>query len=174
MFMQKLAVIIALSLSFCAAQTAATKPPEPESIGIYFYLDPATQTLKRLPMEDYKKHTGTGWTTVTDNVKIAGSASSFHISASDKIAFIFKASADEAERARLYRFTVKGDKREYELGKWKRRDFTPNRGIVVDIVKYGESSYKLTPETTLEPGEYALTMHENDRVFTFSVSAAGK
>ena len=43
---------LALSLSACAAQTVAYKTPEPESIGVFLYLDSTTQTLKRLPKEN--------------------------------------------------------------------------------------------------------------------------
>jgi len=172
MFVQKLATIVALSLSICAAQTAADKPPEPESIGVFFYLDSATQTLKRLPTEDFKKHRG-GFGSITDSVKVSGEASSFRIPANDKTAFIFKVfKPEDAGKAKLFQFVVKGGEREYELGKWKRRDFTPNPGLNLNVAKFGESSYKLTTEVPLALGEYALTM--GTQVFTFSVNASGK
>jgi hypothetical protein len=164
--------MIALSLSICAAQTATVKPPEPESIGTFFYLDSATQTLKRLPKEEFKKHSGGGFSSVVQSVKVSGGASSLHIAANDKTTFVFKVFKDEeASRAELFQFTVKGSEREYELGKWKRRDYTSNGGLSVNIAKFGESSYKLTPETPLSPGEYALTLGPS--VFTFSVNASG-
>lgn len=172
MFAQKLAIIVVFSLSICAAQTTPSKPSEPEAIGVFFYLDSGSQTLKRLPSEDYKKHRG-GAFSITDNVKVSGTASSLRIAATDKTTFIFKVFKDEeAGKARLFQFVVKGDGREYELGKWKRRDFTPNRGLTVDVAKFGEFSYQLTPEASLEPGEYALTM--GSMLFTFGVSASGK
>jgi hypothetical protein len=172
MSVQKLAIMIALSLSICAAQTATDKPPEPESIGVFFYLDSATQTLKRLPTEEFKKHRG-GFGSITDSVKVSGEASSFRIAANDKTTFIFKVFKDEdAGKAKLFQFTVKGEGREYELGKWKRRDFTPNPGLTLNVAKFGESSYKLSSEVRLDPGEYALTI--GSQLFTFGVSASGK
>jgi hypothetical protein len=167
----QLATMIAFSLSICAAQTATAKPPEPESIGVFFYLDSASQTLKRLPQEDFKRHSG-GFSSVVQSVKVSGGGSSLHIAANDKTTFVFKVFKDEeASGAKLFQFTVKGSEREYDLGKWKRRDYTTNTGLPVDIAKFGESSYKLTPETPLNPGEYALTLGPS--VFTFSVSASG-
>lgn len=175
MFIQKLAVLIALSLAICAAQTATNKPPEPDSIGVFFYLDSTSQTLKRLPREDWKRHSKAGWTTVTQDLKLDGTNSSFQISSNDKPTFIVRASEDSAEKAKLYHFTVKGDRREYESGKWKRRDFIPNPGVTIDIAKFGESSYKIVPEAPLEPGEYALFTGETEGVvFTFGVGASGK
>src|SRR5215469_12784522 len=53
-----LTAIIALAFGSCAAQTAIDKSPEPDSIGVFFYLDSSTQTLKRLPQEDFKRHSG--------------------------------------------------------------------------------------------------------------------
>jgi hypothetical protein len=162
-----LAAIIAFSLIVCAAQTATDKPLEPESIGVFFYFDSATQTLKRLPQEDFKKHSS-GFSSITQSVKVSGDASSFHFVANDKTTFVFKVWKDEeASRAKLFQFNVKGSEREYDLGKWKRRDYTPNVGLSVNVAKFGESSYKLTPETPLNAGEYALTL--GPTVFTFGV-----
>ena len=162
-----LAAAVALSLVVCAAQTATDKPAEPDSIGVFFYLDSATQTLKRLPREDFKKHTG-GFGSITQSVRVAGDASSFHLANDSKTTFVFKVFKDEeAAHIKLFQFNVKGSEREYDLGKWKRRDFTPNEGVTINVSKFGESSYKLTPETSLAPGEYALTLGQS--VFTFGV-----
>ncbi len=153
-----LAAMISFSLVIGSAQTASDKPPEPESIAVFYYLDSPSQTLKRLPQEEFKKHTG-GFGRAITSVKVAGEASSFHIAASDKATFVFKVFKDEqAAGARLYQFEVKGPERAYDLGKWSHRDYTPNTGLPVDVAKFGESSYKATPSTPLSPGEYALTL----------------
>jgi hypothetical protein len=175
MTIREWAIVIVLSLSTCAAQTPTSKPAEPESIGVFFYLDPATQTLQRLPKEDWKRHSKQGWTTITTDMKLEGTSSSFHISSGDKAAFIFRASEDSAEKAKLYRFEIKGGQREYVQGKLKKRDFIPNPGVGVEITKFGESSYKIVPEARLEPGEYALFTGDTEGVvFTFGVSASGR
>ena len=172
MFMQNWATLIVLSLSACAAQTATDKAPEPESIGVFFYLDSATQTLKRLPKEDWKRHHKTGWSSTATDLTLDGTSSSFRIPAGGKGMFVFRASEDSAEKAKLCRFIIKGDRREFEQGKWKHRDYKPNPGIPVDIAKFGEASYKIVPEAPLEPGEYALFTGETGAVvFTFGVEA---
>ncbi|HET9365856.1 MAG TPA: hypothetical protein VFP71_12675 [Candidatus Angelobacter sp.] len=169
MVLKKWLIVFICSLAVCAAQTDTSKPSEPESIGVFFYLEPGTQALKELPKEEFKRHRGTGWASVTDSVKVSGPASAFHITSNDKTTFVFKATGELAQKAELYRFTVKGDGREYEIGKWKRRDFIPNTGLPLTLAQFGSSSYKVTTQAALEPGEYALTMGSS--VYTFSVSA---
>jgi hypothetical protein len=159
--------VIAVLLGICAAQTQNAKTPEPDAISVFFYLDSSTQTLKRLPNEEFKRHSG-GFGSITQSVRVSGDASPFRIEPSDKITFVFKVfKEEEASRAKLFRFDVKGSEREYELGKWKRRDYTPNTGLSINVGKVGESSFKLSPETALTHGEYALTL--GPTVFTFSV-----
>jgi len=172
-FVTKWAILAALSLGVSGGQTGPGKPQEPESIGPFFYQDSATQTLKRLPSEAYTRHSG-GFLTYSDVVKVAGAASPFRISASDKTAFIFKVFKDVvAGKAELFQFTVKGQEREYDLVlKSKHGDSETNRGLAVNVSKFGESSYKLTPDVALGPGEYALTTGE--LVFTFGVDSPGK
>ena len=162
-----LTAIIFILASICIGQSAMGKSPEPDAIGVFFYLDPATQTLKRLPNEEFRRHSG-GFASVTTTIRVSGDASPFQIQANPNITFVFKVFKEEAAAgAKLFRFDVKGSEREYDLGKWKRRDYTPNPGLPVNISKFGDSSFKLSSETPLEPGEYALTL--GPTVFTFSV-----
>jgi hypothetical protein len=167
--LHKWLAVLACSISLCVAQTDTNKPSEPESIGVFFYLEPATQALKELPKEEYKRHRGAGWATVTDSVKVSGPVSTFHITGNDKATFVFKATGEAAQKAQLHPFTVKDGWREYEIGKWKRRDFLPSLGLPLTLAQFGSSSYKVTTQAPLEPGEYALTMGPS--VYTFSVSA---
>jgi hypothetical protein len=85
----QLAATISLSLMICADQTATDKPLEPSSIGVFFSLDSSTQTLKRLPQEDFKKHSG-GFGSITQSIRVSGEASAFRFAANDKITFVFK------------------------------------------------------------------------------------
>jgi len=173
MFIGKLLVMVIFLLTFCAGQTAPDKLLEPDSIGVFFYLDPATQTLKRLPVEE--------WAWRANDVTVHGSASPFRI-AEDKPTFVVKTfKAEDAEGIRLFQFRVKGDSRRHRFGRRTFKTFTPDQGTACNIVKFGESSYKVTPEAPLEAGEYELTTYSGQqqlpmtsRAFTFGLSVSGR
>lgn len=173
MFVKKILIAAALLVGCCAAQTATSTVPEPDTIGVYFYLDSASRTLKRLPKEDWKRHRGAGLVSYTDSIKVAGPGSSFHIPAGEKPTFVVSVfKSEDAAEIKLFLFTVKGQEREYQLAKAKGRDVTHNEGVAVNITKFGASSLAVIPESPLEPGEYALPWGSS--VFTFSVTASGK
>jgi len=163
------AVLVTLAFTLCSAQTALEKIAEPEAFGVFFYLDSAAGTLKRLPQEEFRRHTSTGFSTITQSVKVSGEASQFHVAGDVQPTFVFRVFKDEeASRAKLFQFNSKGSDREYDLSKWHRKESTTNTGLPLNIAKFGQSSFKVTPESPLAPGEYALTL--GPTVFTFSVS----
>jgi hypothetical protein len=172
MSLLRLCVVVAFSVGISAGQTPAQKSLEPDSIGVFYYLDSSTQTLKRLPSEEWKRH-NSGSFSISQDIVVSGTTSPFHVAADGKATFVFKVFKDEdAGKVKLYQFTVKGKDREYELGKWKRRDFTPNTGVSLNVTKFGEASYQLSSETPLAPGEYALASGQS--MYTFSVQSSGR
>jgi hypothetical protein len=195
MFAKKLAVVaIALSAGICAGQTVTSKAPEPKSAGDFFYLDPATQELKELPAEKVKFYfhetrSGSGFhkrEILLGEIEVSGVASPFRIAVNDKAEFIFK--TEDPEDARLFNFTadVKKNHRRCVIvtnetgaksGMYRKGNKEWERGIAVNITKFGGSSYKLTPQTPLATGEYVLVFDVNvkksEPVFTFAVGASG-
>ena len=162
------AVLVTFSLALCAAQATLEKTTEPDAFGVFYHLDSASGTLKRLPQEEFRRHTSNGFSSVTQSVMVPGDASPFHVGADAQPTFVFKVFKDEdASRAKLFQFNVKGSDREYDLSKWHRKESTTNTGLPINIGQYGQSSFKVTPESALAPGEYALTL--GTTVFTFSV-----
>jgi hypothetical protein len=162
------AALVLVSLALCAAQTGPDKVSEPDAIGVFFYLDSASGTLKRLPQEEFRRHTSTGFSTVTQSVMVSGEGSPFHVTADAQPTFVFQVfKEEEASRAKLFQFNVKGSDREYDLSKWHRKESTTNTGLPLNVSRYGQSSFKVTPASPLTPGEYALTL--GPTVFTFSV-----
>lgn len=103
-----IAAVLQISAAHAAAQTATEKPAEPEAIGIFYYLDAHDHTLKRLPKEDFEKHTkAVPFGSITNAVRVAGEQSQFHINASDPATFLFKVFKDEdAGGARLFQVTA--------------------------------------------------------------------
>jgi hypothetical protein len=167
-----IALPLLMSVGNCAGQITRSNPGEPPLVGVFFYLDQATQELKALPAEHSK-------TTVEglrrNFIEVSGTHSPFRIATNDKTEFIFK--IEHPEYARLFKFTAKKDYRHFEFMKSTFRTKDPDASINVNITKFGESSYKLIPQTPLERGEYGLLISSwreyVPTIFTFSVGASG-
>jgi hypothetical protein len=164
------AMAVALSLNVGAGQTVSGKPREPELVAVFFYLDPASQELKRVPAENWMAH---GFS--DGSIIVSGTGSPLNV-ANNRPEFIFQVA--HPEYAKVFQFVVNAKKkqRQFELVKTKNRSRDSDPGMPVDITRYGDSSYRLTPQTPLENGEYALfigesTLRLGSRLFTFSVGA---
>ena len=166
MIIRRLGLLVVLSLSSCEAQSASSKPLEPTSIGVVFFLNSSSQTLKPLQDEAWKAQ-GNGFFTATGSIQVSGESSSVRIAASDKTEFVFN--IEHPQNARLYRFTQKKHQRYFEIVKishgGRTRENLP--GIPVDITKFGESSYRLVPQSPLSPGEYVILT--GPKIFSFGI-----
>ena len=163
-----LAILIGLLLGGCCAQAPTGKPIEPANIGVVFLLDSSNQKLTPLPKELWKTIGKPGWTTTTGTIQVEGETSSLRIKTGNKTEFVFNVGSPES--VRLYQFTRKKNKREVELVKIKgafRKQRDMAESIPTDITRYGDSSYKLVPQSPLSPGEYGLDVGGN--LFTFGV-----
>jgi hypothetical protein len=163
-----LSLLLTLSLGACSAQSASSKPPEPEAIGEVNLLDSSNMTLKPLPQETWKAKGRPGWRTATGSIELPGERSAFRISVGEQPQFVFKTGTPEA--VKLYLFVQKKNSRICDLVKVKagwtqERDYAP--GIPVEVTKFGESSYKLVPKSPLAPGEYGIDL--SGGLFTFGV-----
>jgi len=162
-----LAVLVVLSIASQAQ--APAKPADPDLIGVVYSMDPASHELKRLPSDTLKTHQAQGFAKVTVMARIDGAASTFRIAGGDKITLVFSAVGEAAMKVRAYSCVVKEGRRECDIAKFGRGS-TPAPGVSASLAKYGDSSYKLTPDQPLTPGEYAVVF--DDKVFTFGVDAA--
>lgn len=158
-----LAIILAVPLF---AQDFQPLPAPPNVVGVPFYLDSSAGELKKLPNEPYKEHASGGGPfsqTVTQNVQMEGKTSAFRIPSHNKIVFVY----DATTLPRLYKFTVKGSKREFPFEKGNLRNSTPIDGITVSVSRYKETALQFSSDQPLEPGEYAIIF--GNRIFTFGV-----
>lgn len=162
-----LSIFIGMLLGSCLGQSLSNKVAEPAVIGEVFLLD-SNQTLKLLPNESWKAIGRPGWTTATGSIQVAGISSSLRMKLGDRTEFVFNVGNPEV--VKLYQFTLKKSGREFEAAKVKngfhaQRQYLPS--IPTEITKYGESSYKLIPKTSLSAGEYAIEV--SGKLFTFGI-----
>jgi len=78
--------------------------------------------------------------------------------------FIFQANKIVPEKFGLYKFDVKGGKREITFGPKKQP-----KAIHIEVVRLDKDLYKLEAVESLEPGEYSLSPEGSDQVFCFQV-----
>lgn len=94
-------------------QSSQPLPAPPNVVGVPFYLDSLAGELKKLASEPYQEHAHYG-IKITWNVQTKGTSSALRIPSHNRIVFVY----DATTLPRLYKFTVKGSKREfpYERG----------------------------------------------------------
>jgi hypothetical protein len=162
-------LLAVLLVALCWGQTPSSAP-EPTVVGVVFFLDQATQTLKQLPGEDWKRKNKAGLRAVESIDVVTGQHSPLRISSADKIAFVYKPfNPQEVVNVQLFAFTqVKGD-RETVMGKTKGRNTEYNPSIPLDVTQFGTSSYKLTPRSPLSPGEYWVSTPGRGQIHTFGI-----
>jgi len=164
----KTAAFVILVINLAAplfAQDFQPLPAPPSVVGVPFYLDMSAGELKKLANEAYKEHASRGpfSNTITRNVEMEGKASAFRIPSHNKIVFVY----DATTLPRLYKFTVKGSKREFPYSKGNLRDSTPIDGVAVSVSRYKGTALQFSSDQPLEPGEYAILF--GDRIYTFGV-----
>jgi hypothetical protein len=167
-----------VSLTLCG-QTPPTSAVEPETLGKVFFLD-ASQTLKELPAEPWKRQTKRSRREGLQSINVVtGTRSSFRISSSDKIVFVYRPflatgqTVDPVQTIQLFGF-VAGEKDRtcvistVKTSIRKGNSVESNQGLPLDIGKFGTSSYTLSPQGShLPPGEYWInTPGVNNRPLT--------
>jgi hypothetical protein len=161
--MRHLLLLLLFSIGSCEAQTASSQPDNP-SVGVVYLLDSATQTLKPLPVEQWKIGHGSVFKaaygskhTTAISLDMLGGRSSFRI-ATDKPEFVFNFASPES--ATMYVSEENKNTRRFAIETLNVRDNSIANipGLPVEITQIGPSSYKLVPKSPLHPGEYAITL----------------
>jgi len=176
--MRKLVLLLVFSLVDCAAQSAGSKSLEVQSIGVVYFLDSSSQTMKPLPEEMFKiGHSSVFKTAYAGAAMIAsddvsGGRSSFRLS-TGKPEFVFRFGTPE--NAKLYVSTQNKNQRRFAAVRVnKDNSVAILPGIPVEITQFGESSYKMVPQSSLSPGEYSIILAgsaqaKSRTLFTFGI-----
>jgi hypothetical protein len=141
---------------------------EPEKIGAVYLRDP---TGKLVPLERvqarWQSHRSLGVDTVIHYWEIEGATSPVRLKSSQEMLFVVKlASGIDPSVFQLFPLARKKDTRRI---KNDIKNGTEYLTLPLDVKKYGESSYSLTPANALAPGEYSLSSKQSNDGYCFGV-----
>lgn len=167
-----LIVLLLFSCSFVIAQEI--KVVEPQVIGIIYYFDSANNKLVDLQRETARvkgKVKALGLGGAKSIAELKGTKSSVRLSANQPLEFVIQlANGVDPNRVQLYLFEIKKDKRESILGKETMLSSEAGTGrIQINVMKHGQSSYKIVAAKNLIPGEYAFSVNDSYDAFSFGV-----
>ena len=147
--------------------------PNPEYIGIVYYLDPLA---KLLPLDRQTPRTkasikALGFGGAKAIVELDGEMASLRLPSNQELSFVVElASGVDPREFQLYPLTVSNGKRQLLISSGSvfrgRHRLLP---IQINIGRYGERSYKITPSSKLAAGEYVFTAGGSTEVFCFGV-----
>jgi hypothetical protein len=169
-------LLLAIGLSFYAitAISQDRKLPEPESIGVFYFLDSINNSLS--PMERQvavsKKR---GMIKEQALVQVTGEKSTFRLNSDQKMEFVVNLpNGIDPNNYHLYLFSVKQGKRELILAESTMTGYKSNFvQVPCNITKFG-AAYKYSPSQALTAGEYGFFPKGSNDAFCFGIDAAKK
>jgi hypothetical protein len=167
------------------AQKAA---PEPEYENVAEFLDQTAGALKPLERQTLAVVARTklgGIGGMTTSATVPGTQSPVRFAADQKLEFVARAvsqSVDPNSIIALFRFDVAKDMRKVDTVRvgsafgGKAKSSAAQSMVAIDAVKYGTSSFKITPAQPLAPGEYMIQVVnpnslQQSTVFCFGVDS---
>jgi hypothetical protein len=158
-----------LSLFLCVAALAQQpKPVEPDFSGLFFFLQPDS-SLRPLQPEIVGAYIiNPGFVPGRKEIvaEIEKEHSALRVTAAAMLPIVVRLERTNTEPANvvaLQRLEISKDKRTYQMAKQgiigRQKTTMQQTQIPLNFAKYGENSVKITPQSTLPPGEYVISMH---------------
>jgi hypothetical protein len=172
MFVSNLSLVIALATSSVAQDNRSSTQSKPEYIGVVYYLSSVgrlTALDRQVPQNKSAMKPFRFGAQIT--TELDGDRASLRIRSGEDQSFVVTLPPRaDPRRIRLYLFSSKAGKRELtaisSAGFGNPRVQHP---IQLNISKYEDDSYKLTPLARLGAGEYAFFMDETEDLYSFGV-----
>jgi hypothetical protein len=175
----------AVSNAIPSASTESHKIKEPEYVGVFFRLNPKDGELIPLERQNTQMRAVAGGF-IAIGAKVAaqvdGEKSPIRFKRGDKLDFVVKLNSQQNDPQSQIGFAS------FESGKGKRqivlakgsaapfvgtsvKDVSQSKIVSDNVVKYGESSFKVSPVEQLAPGEYVLGIKGVAVSFCFGVDS---
>jgi hypothetical protein len=153
--MQRLALLLTLAMgvALAADKYDGPRPPKPDLV----YLVHADNLI---PTEALEAKEESGVYTVT------GAGSPARTPLAEPI-FLIESDKVLPERLELYRWDVKGGRRELATSKGKRKGGA--RALHLSVNKLDGKLYRVEASEPLDPGQYSLSPNDSNKVFCFEV-----
>jgi len=163
--------IFLLPFSIVAAQD--NSPSKQRYIGIVYYLQPSSK-LQALDRQIPRPQTGIkmfGFGGVKAVLELDAERASVRLPANQELSFVVELpNGIDPREFRLYELAASNGKRQLMITNgsvFKRPQI--RQPIQINISRYDQDSYKITPSSKLEPGEYVFFVGGSNEVFCFGV-----
>jgi hypothetical protein len=177
------AVCLLVSLFIIASGQESGKVQEPEYIGVFFLLEPATGNLiplERQTPEGKIKLKAMGFGGGESVLEVKGEKSPVRFRADQKLEFVVLVSSQQTDPQGIIQFfslESKKGKRQLVISKagsmgMSGKSVTSERAVPFNAAKYGASSFRIVPLQNLVPGEYGLGAPGNHDGFCFGIDPA--
>ena len=163
--------IFLLPFSIVAAQD--NSPSKERYIGIVYYLQPSAN-LQALDREIPRSHASVkalGFGSVKDVIEVDLERASVRLPANQELSFVVELpNGIDPRESRLYQLAASNGKRQLLIASGSVFKAPQVRHpIQINISRYDQDSYKITPSSKLEPGEYVFFVGGSNEVFCFGV-----
>ena len=170
-FFLLMAVFALLSSSVVTGQESNIA--EPEYIGVVYHLD-SSGKMEALDRQRFRyrvglKALGFGGGKVTADLE--GKSAALRVASDEKISFVVQLPyGSDPRKIQLFSFVVKDGNRQIVMTSGSVfKGQTPTLPIQLNITRFGQNSYKLTPAAGLAVGEYAFIAENSVDLFCFGV-----
>lgn len=177
------AIALLVFLFHVSSGQESKKVQEPEYIGVFFLLEPATGNLiplERQTPESKVRLKAMGLGGGESVLEVRGEKSPVRFRADQKIEFVVLVSSQQTDPQGFIQFfslESKKGKRQLVVGRagsmgMNGKSVTSERAVPFSAAKYGASSFRIVPLQNLTPGEYALGAPGNNDGFCFGIDAS--
>jgi hypothetical protein len=167
--------ISVVALSF-EARAQENKVPEPETIGVMYWLDQVNDALVPLDREITSIKAAPGFFKAKAKLRVNGARARLRLNDPKPEFIIQLANGVDPNKIKLYLLSVEGGKRTTVVATATAFSGVKSQlqTLSFDVTKYGQNSYKLTPAQALVPGEYVFNATDSNDAFCFGIDASSK
>lgn len=164
-----LAILCDASLLNSIGSCQEQKLPVPENVGVFYYLDPLTNSLIALERQVAVTKKRGGLVKSGLLAQIKGEKAAIRIKSGESLGFVVDLpNGVDPIKYQLISLDVKKGQREVIL--YTRNKFTLDL-LPFTVSRFG-SVYKFTPSQILPPGEYSFSPPDSNDAFCFGIDAA--